>query len=857
MAGKISDLPTLQKVGGSKKPRVKAAPKGDRVAAALGHAMAPAAGKLSDNAPLAKSQRPRGTARLAAVAAKPNAAHSIQKTKTGTANLANIKSPPKVQTGGLNGNVLHDLGKAAKYVKKINTNFSKDVLDLPAGAAQSAYELGAAAKEAVLNGDTSRAKKLAKGFVQNDPIALTAQGKFKQAGKAIEAHPGDFMAELAGGKASLGSKVTRVQEALGKDVTARVAAHDPVTNFAVKRTYSRDPINRAVQKAREAKSVNTAEALRAEADAAARSGATTDSIERKRAQANKIDPRITNERQARVAAARSHDVSKIVAERHSGALDRAVKDAMGDKPNAALSLHAQRIAEPTAASLMSYRKDLQLHANSGKLDAHELAANRKARRDIDAAIEAGIDPSKVRAASTKVEAVLRPVQQRLVDEGILPGARARKSPLVGYAVQHMEGVRPGKEGPVMDLPGHSRPVKVEAADIEAHMRARGIDPGVYISQRAPRIAGGPGGQSRASRITGAARTGQAVHVGTADFSPENIRRTALAQQSILDHADAYKSKLRQFGADRNMTRTAAVKYASDMSARHGQEYVAVPKMPFAGDKNVARMASGSIDPASTEGLTAFHGAVDHALSGESAVPGDYTVLPKSVAEELRAQSMTSLPKGPVRNTFKAISTHFSRNVLSTSPSWITGNAVEGQIRSWFAGTRPGDAKLFRAVVAKMRETDPRMADELEARGAGAGHHGSAGRLEHGQFLAQYDHTVIAPLAHKLEAMWQRPGPKAVASAWNAYTNFMFKTVSGRMESNLQASMSGALIRKAGIVPHNLPKLSEEAVSQAAKGLINTPEQAALGEALGQMFGRYSGRTADAKWAITTYTPFAN
>lgn len=777
---------------------------------------------------------------------------------------------PKLETGGVShiGGVID----AAKGIGRVAGRATKDIVTLPVTIAQGTYESVAANVEAA-QGDTKRARGLYEGFKGHDPIALAAQGKFKEAGHEISSHPGLFAVEVAGLKGGVGHGATKLAERTGKIPRARMPARDPVTQFAVKRTYSKDAINRGVQRTREQRKVTMVEGMRAKADALEKSGSSSPEIIQLRHHANKIDPRVTNTRQVKIAAARAHDVHKMIGENRGGALDRTLVTAMksgGDEPSAAHVLHLQRVTDGTPESLKAYRD--KLVAKHDAVDAHgakllspdEQAANRAAREQIDKALKSHPTPESMATATKAIEDVLSPLQKRLEQEGILPAARGRKAPLVNYAVTRMEGVRPGKSGPVRDVPlktdaTRTKPVKVKTKEIEQHMAARNVKPGVYISNKRAQTAGGAGATAvSAAKVGSGPRTGRAIVTGGADLDPNVIRRTARVQQRLLDHADAYRANLSQFAADKNMSRADAVKYAKAMQAKHGHEYVAVPRLPFAGSKSIAQLAHSAKDPNSPVSLSTVQEALNHALSGESQVSGLYTVMSKAAADEARALgSLDAFNKGPISTTARAISTAFSRNVLSTSPSWITGNAVEGQVRSVFMGVKPGDSELFKRAVEGVRQIDPYKAEELQAYGAGAGHHGSAGRLEHGHFLAQYDGTLVEPFARKLSAFWEKPTPAKAAETWNAYTDFMFKSVSGRLESNFQSSMSGAIIRKSGLLDPKLPKLSEEAVAQAVQGLINTPEQAALGQALADGFGRYSGRTADAKRFITNYTPFAN
>lgn len=773
--------------------------------------------------------------------------------------------------------------KLAEFVGKdaaqVLSNAGKDIVHLPQTVVQGTYELGAAAVEAA-GGDTKRAKKLGKGFIEHDPFYLAgdaavkklsgddkgAKEAWRKSKRELKEHPGLAALEAVGVKGSIGKGATRIAEKRGLNPTARVPAKFPNSALEIPRVHSRDAFQRAFDKRQDAAKVRKADAMRAEAHVLeqANPAANASRIDELRVSANHKDPRIASEKQAKVRAARSAAAGRAVSEANQAAVSGQVRAAItppkaggrlkrrtaAEKPSAAHALAAQAITDGTPASLRAYKSHLAQQYPT--LSHAEQRVNRELQGQIDKAIAAKHTPADVAAGAKGYRDAVQPLQRQLIDEGILPGAKAEKAPLVPYAVTQMPGVKPGPKGPVRAVDG--KPVKVKAAEIRAHMAARGVPEPAYVSQRAS-VGAAAGGPLRHPQVTGPARTGKSTVVGAFDASPEVLARTASNAQRLVDMSRNYESHLREFAhapSRGKLTRTEAQKLAGELHARDGVQYVAVPDKPFAGDRTLAGTLDDADSPAS---LKAVSESLARAYAGEGGKSGTYSIIPKAAADELVAQARATVPTGPVATTLKGVSSVFRRTVLATSPSWFTGNAVEGALRSAVAGVRPGDKALFDRTVAKLEQTDPRIAQELRARVAGGGHYHAADRSSHSGLLSQYDHTSVKPIADKLQRFWAKPGPKEAAHLWNAWTHLVFNQLSGRMESGIQSSMAGAALRKGNLIPHDVPKLSQAAVDQAARGLKSTNEQAALGERVAQMYGRYDGFTADTRHHIATYTPF--
>jgi hypothetical protein len=872
-------------------------------------------------------------------------------------------------------------------------NAAKDFLYLPKTVVQSGYEMGAAAAEAA-TGDTKRARALITGVRQHDPLYLggdalikLAKGDSKGAAhsgrKALDEahkHPGLTVLELYGAKGAIGKGATRVETRLtGKDPTVRPAAAFPNSPVEIPRTYSKDAFQRAGQKLNERHRVQTADARRAEAARLEQKapGFHAERIAELRAKANAIDPRIAKPHQVKIRAARSAQVGRNVSEANQAAVAKKVRLAIKPKkgkPTAAHTLTAQQIIDGTPADLAAYRQELSLRHDT--LSEAGKVANRRLQAQLDKAMKGEVDPAQLQAAADAYKAIADPLQEKLVEAGVLPKSQARKAKLTPYAVRRMEGVVPGEKGPVREqhaaaaaadaaraehaarkvaindkitaaraevikqqqevqkgrlltreaaigrglggkvrlddkatlksiarhqgklqrrtaplarVAGHGeglvrhdrglavakqelraaqearralgKPPKkvravvpVKAGEIEAHAAERGVPIPAFVTQRGGR-AGGARGPLSKPKITGPSRTGQSTVTGQFDARPNVLVDTARNMQKLVDMAANYKSHLREFAHEPSrgkLTKAEADTLARELHARDGVEYVAVPDEPFKGDASLAQAVDS---PDSHASLTAVSDALQKAYSGSAEKSGTYSIIPKAAADELRAQAAAHGPQGPVTTTLRGTSSLFRRTVLATSPSWFTGNAVEGVLRAAIAGVRPGDKALFNKAVAKIAETDPRLAQELRARVAGGGHYHSADRTTRGSVLDQYNTTRGHAAAEALQKFWAKPAPDAAATAWDKWTHFVFNNLSGRMESSIQSSMAGAAIRQGHLIDPRVPRLSQKAVDQAARGLTDTNEQAALGEKVAEMYGRYDGFTADTKYQIAMYTPF--
>jgi hypothetical protein len=120
---------------------------------------------------------------------------------------------------------------------------------------------------------------------------------------------------------------------------------------------------------------------------------------------------------------------------------------------------------------------------------------------------------------------------------------------------------------------------------------------------------------------------------------------------------------------------------------------------------------------------------------------------------------------------------------------------------------------------------------------------------------QFTGTPFEGIAQAMAGVRATPGPKQLANAWNHYTKFVFGTVNGKIESAFQTAMLGKAIRRSPLMSEHTFRLSQKAVEQASRGVLNTREQVQLGRQIDIMYGKYGKFSPTQRKAIAYYTPF--
>lgn len=761
--------------------------------------------------------------------------------------------------------------RAVKAPKGVERTL-KDLINFPAQAIPSVYVPAAAAVEAA-RGRPQRGKKLLKDLPRSDPVAALVTGHPKRALKLAEEHPGFTALEVLGAKGTAGRGVTRAQEAAGARPTVRPARKGPEgTNLRQPQAYSRDASTRVIQKATERRQARKATELR-------RAGHKHEDTALL-AQANRKDPqrmsdaeirKRMDERQAANETIRRQNRTRAMEETHraitgtvtptGGIRQRARMTLRNEqvrvKPTAATTLHAQAITRASLGDLRKYRDEL-VAAHEG-LRPSEQVLNRRLRTEIDKAIRKNPDPVRLRQTAEDFQRVMESRQKGLTERGMLAKEQTVKAPLVPYAVRHMEGVKPSEKGPV-----HADGSPVSAAEIEAHMRARGVARPAYVTQ-APGQRGAKNfyvSSGQPPRVTSSTRTGRSTLTGF-EAHPDVLTEGVTKAQGLIDAADGFTNTIKEFAHKPTLgklaTKRDADTAARDLEASTGQRFRPVRINPFAGREDQLKVlldkagSEGGLDE-TVGGAQPIREAMDSAVRGEDG-PGPWALLPEPAAQQW-AQHLHTLGVGPKAKALQALGSGFRRTVLATSPTWMTGNVTEAALRAGLARAGPRSFVTGRRAVRTLAAEDPAAARELAARALSGGHYSMADRMHVRRDSTQFQGgTVLEPLARGLGAIWRLSGPKQVAAAWHAWTDLVFRQLNGRLESQFQTAMLGKALRDSPLMDGHTLKMSQEAVEQAARGLRDTNEQAALAREVERMYGKYQAFSPDTKWAIGTYTPF--
>lgn len=229
----------------------------------------------------------------------------------------------------------------------------------------------------------------------------------------------------------------------------------------------------------------------------------------------------------------------------------------------------------------------------------------------------------------------------------------------------------------------------------------------------------------------------------------------------------------------------------------------------------------------------------------------YEDLPELARDRLERHRSTRV-KAP---TVQILNRSFREAILSTSPTWLTGNVVEGLARAAVMRAGPRSYATGRKVLKRLEDINPEMAEQATARLVGGGHAASVKRQRVQMGEEFFKGSDIAPIANTLSKMWRKPGAKHAADLWHHWTEFVFRSVSGRVESKIQTAMLGRELRRSNLMDESFVKLSDKATDQAARGLENTAEQVRFARKLADAYGKYNNHGPELRLSIATVTPF--
>lgn len=808
---------------------------------------------------------------------------------------------------GYYASILHGAGQAVagKVPKGLARHAVQDLFDLPAQAVPSLYVPLASAFEAV-KGRPQRGREFLHNLKENDPLVLLARGKVGRAGKAAYEHPLATALEAGGVGAAASRGVGGVLRSRVSTPRLRQAASisrrpktAPGTDLYERQTYSRGIVGKKVQQAKETRRAAQAEGLRAKARQAERQGH-EDRAADLRAKANHKDPFRMSEGEIRKRVDQFEGMSYGRQRTRRDKRLREVDDAMKGRAVELVGLVTQAIAKASPEHLKAYAR--QVEEGAAALSPAKRDAALTTARRIRKAVDSGkVDPADLKALAGHYGEMSVKLEAEAVRRGILDPTEAERARLIPYAVQHMDAKyrkpevvykkkgEPAPDGPdwvKSNGPGeqviYTRHGRLERADgetltnaeIKAHMRDPETGPGAVDPMKVGFLSHTPEGRTagsfyrhwfqRSGGGIGHGRTGAAAKEGTFDLHPEVLRENIARLGTVIDTHDNYASFWREFGAKVNgevvkpMSRRDAEAMKRHLNTLEGgQRWRAIPANPLHGRQAElqALRDAANIDPleGTAQVRSPLLNAVEDALQGK-ARGGRWVLVPEAAADQA-LQHVRTLGPGAGPRAARAVTAQFRRTVLATSPPWLTGNIAEGGFRSALVGAGPRSKRLYDRVHADLREIDPQAAEILTHRVLPGGEAGLTARATLHTEAEQFRGTSLEGIARTLGAIRRMKGPKQAADVWNRYTTFVFDTVNRSIETRFQKAMAGRYIKRELLDPRGA-KVSAEAIRQAAEGLRNTNEQAAMAQFVERAYGKYAAFSPQGRQYIALYTPFA-
>lgn len=325
-----------------------------------------------------------------------------------------------------------------RTLASLGANALADAVNLPVSTATSVYLTGSALNKAA-KGDPSMVKAMGSSFLKNDPVALAAQGKFKQSVKVAREHPlntalevkGAFSAASKGAGAALrrGPQKARLY-------ASRTRAPEEIYGGLVReRSYSSGIVGNRIEKRldrRQARQI-----------AAGHPRATRRAQDRAESQANKL----LDEEVAVNEGIRREHRDKLIAEHMPSAVKKKIKG-LGDQ----LTQHERdifglavdrtvRSAKHVKEDLTNYRdhlvevrKQMEAEDNPNRVQIH---ANERMVERIDNALAKGVNGEKLFAVADEFVGQTARIEKSLIARGILEPRRAARSKEVPFAVRHL------------------------------------------------------------------------------------------------------------------------------------------------------------------------------------------------------------------------------------------------------------------------------------------------------------------------------------------------------------------------------------------------------------------------------------
>jgi hypothetical protein len=749
-----------------------------------------------------------------------------------------------------------------------------DAVNLPKYAALSLYETGAAGVEAA-QGDTRRARRIIKGL-DDGFVGQAVQGNFDEAYKQLSQHPLYSLLEVTGvGQiAGRGAGLAARSGALGGRARrfARQARPDevlvPGTSLRVAR---RDSPNLIVQ------------ALRKGNDRSRRRAGEIYDVDGGEARARPVSVFGQERQDRKIRRAMDEQASQVEGERRysreqlNRRMNKVGRGLSKDERNLVFMAVEGRIS-PTdlRGSMRAERARLQaaFERNRGVMSADAQRANRAQVKALDRGLSNSRihqNPERLFDVARQVAGESRRLERDLVDLNALTDQQALEARLRPYAVSRM-GAR------VEDVNGQPRLVRdgsiLRPDEVLRHMDDNGVDPETigFLGQR--RDTGGARSffvnfvPSRRS-VDSKRRTGRGTELGAyaTDFNAiveDIVRRGGVTDairgfDELVNRAAVRKRDGTPFRWDE------AVDRAKALEEQYGVEFVPVRMAPARyGDERLQQILGnqgpGRAPSTDTVERLVLGRATDEPPEFGAKQTANVVLVPKAAWKRIQDHQLnTSTATSRALNLYNRA---FRTAVLPLSTKWMTGNALEGIVRSVAAGVSPRDVRTGRRVMASLRKMDEDAYKRADVQLRGGLLYGSADRMRVYRNADDFEGTALYPYVKAVEDLYHSKvgSPvRVVAGGLSVLTRGVF-TLNRGIEQMFQSGVIGKQTRRevrdlTGSWTKAL-RLQREVIDEVAKGLSGTPKQVQFAREIDTILGKYTRFSPFTRRMVQTVAPFA-
>jgi hypothetical protein len=566
------------------------------------------------------------------------------------------------------------------------------------------------------------------------------------------------------------------------------------------------------------------------------------------------------------------------------------------------------VAEGTITSERHFKTDLRAYRDmvAGELERDRQAPkdgkvfhSRAQRRDAEAQvgrIDRMLSDPRVEAQIPKIVAAGTEIGRRLVAHertaqrmGAMDVDRADRARLIHPAVLHLgakhftaeetaalkrAGVDVSDEALAHGSLRKSNGQFISNRDIESELVRKGRDPNT-VAYLPPGAIGRSAFHRRfnlSRPIVGAAghtRTGEQFRRGLTTATAKNVReqgvKLAVTTQKIrgVDQAVSEHGLLHPEG--RYFTAKEADEYAKRLKADTEEELIPVRAVPAKATARMDDLARGQQSPTAMENLSQslFNDRLDvDTRSGAKNV----VLMPASIVTQLAKHAQST---GEIQKLFQWINKPFRAAVLPQF-RWLTGNFVEPYIlRLGAVGSGVNVAGLAtdlraasRIVKTGLRSSDPKVqaaAREMEAQLGMGQFVGGRGASVRRTIEELPGHEAWGPVIAKVPAIHQAlqmsrillHGAMMPANAFfgvnriieNVANRAAFGHIARKDIRSLQGSWTQSVV------------VGQRAAEQAARGLVNTPDQRLFADQMHELLGKYTGYGPTARALFQTILPF--